>query len=170
MNGRNIWGKGGLLYDAYYVLLINAFFPPFINYFNPFYLYKLFMQFKIKMEGPKCKIPQIQANKLANKHIKSKNIKNLNRIYEGPNFDLAIKYAGIMKTIFVTGFYAYELPIIVIYGVCYIILTYFVEKYLLLRRYSKPQLLDSKLSRVMLNFIFSGFLLSFAVNQFFQIF
>lgn len=63
MNGRNIWGQGGLLYDAYYVLLINAFFPPVISYFNPFYLYKLFMQFKIKKDGSNCKIPQIKANK-----------------------------------------------------------------------------------------------------------
>ena len=50
------------------------------------------------------------------------------RIYENPTVDLSIKYSNLIKTMLVTAFYAYELPVIVLFGLGNIFLTYWIEK------------------------------------------
>lgn len=50
------------------------------------------------------------------------------RIFEGPIMDLSYKYSNLMKIMLVTAFYAYEIPIIILFAIGNIILTYFIEK------------------------------------------
>jgi len=50
------------------------------------------------------------------------------RIFENPTMDLSSRYSNLIKTMLITAFYAYELPLIVLFGLGNILLTYWIEK------------------------------------------
>lgn len=78
------------------------------------------------------------------------------KTFEGIFFDMSWKYASNLKIMFITIFYASMLPHIVPVGILSITLTYWAEKYLLLRRSQLPTEMGKDLIRSsvdMLNFL-----------------
>jgi len=71
------------------------------------------------------------------------------RLYEGGPLDMAYKYGILVKTMWFTSFYACIMPIGILFSLTNVIFTYFLDKYLLLRRYSRTPLLSAKLNREM---------------------
>lgn len=86
------------------------------------------------------------------------------RAFEGPSIDLSLKYANLCKTLMFTFFYSALLPM----GVCFtfisIICIYWTEKYLLVRRDSKPAPTGSAMAEAMVDFYIELILLLFSVN------
>lgn len=37
----NMWKNGGIVYDSFFVVALNAVFTPFFNIFDPWYFYRL---------------------------------------------------------------------------------------------------------------------------------
>ena len=111
-NKRSIWVDGGLVHDAFYILIMNAYLGPIMNYFNPFYLIRLFNRNKIEKEGDQCQVSQIQAN----------------LTFEGTPFDLSLRYSNIIKTMLLAAFYAPVLPIGLVFSISNIFLTYWIDK------------------------------------------
>lgn len=120
---KNIGKKNGLLYDAHSIMLTSNLVFPLINHlFNPFYFLKLYKRYMLKKNLANSKLTQQEANDL----------------FEGTLFSLPFQFAAIHKGIF-TAFWFYPvLPISPLYVVLGLILRYGVQKYLILRRYSRP--------------------------------
>lgn len=129
------WFKpGGLVTDATYILISNAFVSPLIYLASPMVcVHKLRMRKVEKAEY----ISQIDANTM----------------FENPSVDIAQRYANMNKTILLTFFYAPLVPVGFIFSLCGIFFEYWVSKYLLLRRHSWPKRLSGELSAVMIQVI-----------------
>jgi hypothetical protein len=50
------------------------------------------------------------------------------RLFEGPLIDPPAKYAGLIKTVLLTSFYASALPFSMIYTILGLVLTYWTDK------------------------------------------
>jgi hypothetical protein len=125
---------GGLAVDMFYIILANAFFQPVFYFFNPWHVIK--------------KIRQKRAEK--NEYL---NQGDANMLFEGPPVDMAQRYATVMKTFIVTLVYAPLLPAGLLISFMGVTIEYFVDKYLLLRRHSRPNRLSSDLANVMTTMI-----------------
>ena len=64
--------------------------------------------------------------------------RDMNLFSIGPEFEMIPKYALALNTIFVTLFYCSGMPILLFFGAASLFLQYWVEKYLILRFYSRP--------------------------------
>jgi hypothetical protein len=71
------------------------------------------------------------------------------RVFEGVDFDIALKYAGIMSTMFASAFYAPIIPVALVWSIIAMICNYWADKYVLVRRCKKPDSLSAKISREM---------------------
>jgi len=72
--------------------------------------------------------------------------KQANTLFEGTNFDIAVKYANILKALYFASFYAYAVPIGIVITIIYLVLTYWTDKYLLTQRAKQPPALGGSLS------------------------
>lgn len=77
---------------------------------------------KLLKSGKNNTTPQFQANYLM----------------EGSTFDASKTYSNFVKTMLVSCFYAYLIPLAIPIAILTIILTYYVEKYVMLRVHSTP--------------------------------
>jgi hypothetical protein len=66
--------------------------------------------------------------------------------------DPALRYAQITKTIMLAFFYAYLLPLGVLFAIVGLSIQFWVEKYLLLRRDTKPPPVSHELAEEMISF------------------
>ncbi|CAG9329705.1 unnamed protein product [Blepharisma stoltei] len=116
---------GGLATQMTYILIINACLAPIINFISPMYCLKVIRRFFVRrsMEKGKLKMSQGDANVL----------------FEGPQIDLAVRYANVIKTLIVTFFYAPLIPIGIPISFFGITFEYLVTKYMLLRKYTRPK-------------------------------
>lgn len=89
---RNIYGPGGLIYTQMYFFISNAIIPPLVNLINPDRIVKLAKVWFIK-----------KFNKVVTQQ-------ELNELYEYPPHAIELRYADIMKTLFITFFYAPLIP------------------------------------------------------------
>ena len=64
--------------------------------------------------------------------------------------DLYSLYAHILKITWMCGFYCTLIPITLIIGMIAIFLAYWMDKYLMLRRYARPSLLSNLLNQEMI--------------------
>jgi hypothetical protein len=125
------WFKsGGLVADMTFVLISNAFIQPIMYLFSPMYMLKL-----IKMRSA-------EKNPLLNQA-------EANLIWEGPEVDMAQRYANLMKTLIVTLAYAPILPMGILISLAGLIFEYWIEKYLLIRRHKTPARLSGALAEAM---------------------
>lgn len=62
-------------------------------------------------------------------------------------------YAHIVKTVWITFFYAALVPISILFALLGLILYYWVQKYLIINRYSRPFLLSDDLNIQMIDMI-----------------
>ncbi|CAD8212820.1 unnamed protein product [Paramecium pentaurelia] len=126
--------QGGIADDILYVSGTNAILIPLSLYFNPLYLFKKIRQFRIERNKD---LDQYQANKL----------------FEGPQVQFYDQYSYLCKTTWLTFFFAPLIPISILFGQVGLVSYYWIEKYLLLRRNSKPPFQSSHLDTEMLYLI-----------------
>lgn len=79
--------------------------------------------------------------------------KEANKLFEGPHFDMSKEYAGLIKTMWLSAFYAPVMPFGIVISLLGIIFSYITDKYLLLRRYSRPFVLKADLNYEMLKYL-----------------
>jgi len=79
--------------------------------------------------------------------------KDMNSFSIGPEFEMIPKYALALNTIFVTLFYCSGMPILLFFGAASLFLQYWVEKYLLLRFYSRPPQYNHDINTITLRII-----------------
>ena len=66
------------------------------------------------------------------------------RWFKGSPSDIAQRYANVLKTMFLTAFYAVALPWGIALGIVNLILTYWVDKWQLLRRRREPDMIGKE--------------------------
>lgn len=69
-----------------------------------------------------------------------------NLLFQGPEAEIAFKYAYIFKTIWLTAFYAPLAPIVVPISIFGLLINYFLEKILFGKKYSIPNTVSSMLN------------------------
>eukprot|EP00753_Platysulcus_tardus_P018673 PLAT7004.19.p1 GENE.PLAT7004.19~~PLAT7004.19.p1 ORF type:complete len:1050 (+),score=341.53 PLAT7004.19:205-3150(+) len=72
----------------------------------------------------------------------------LNHAYTPPPFELALRYPEILNTVFVALFYSSGMPILLLLAAIAVFVTFWTDKYLLLRFYKRPPQYDETLSQV----------------------
>jgi len=112
-----------------------------MNFFNPFWFIRLFKRNSVKKESKKD----------PNGH--SINWDYAKLIFEGSPCDMSQHYANIVKTMFLCAFYSSIIPIANLIGVFTLFLSYWVDKYQLLRRHKEPKMLGRKLMYEMMDFL-----------------
>lgn len=131
-NDKDSWfTPGGLVVDMTWIFLSNAFISPLVYLLSPPYLFK-----RIRMW-------------LAQRNDKIMTQKEANELFEGPPVDMAQRYANIMKTTIVTFAYAPIIPLGFLISLAGLFLEYWIDKYVLLNRHSRPVRFGSDLSSVM---------------------
>ncbi|KAM3146261.1 hypothetical protein pb186bvf_001606 [Paramecium bursaria] len=108
---------GGIASDAFFICLMSAFLNPIMCYLDPFYVFQ-----RLQRIFSSDKMTQLEANKL----------------WENPTIYFYDCYTFLCKTIFVTFFFAPLVPIGIVFSAVGLFLYYWVQKYLLTRRYSIP--------------------------------
>jgi hypothetical protein len=78
--------------------------------------------------------------------------RELNKIYENPGMDISFKYSYIAKTFLLTVFYLPLFPLGAVISLFGIIFAYLIEKFNLLYRYKRPEMLDAKMGKSYVNF------------------
>ena len=109
----NIYNKGGLIENMFFVLILNNLYVPVLEYFDPEYIYKIIMQKKALAQGPNAVMTQ-QAS---------------HRLFEGPKPDMPDKYSFHIRTMLLTSFYAPVMPLAIIIAIIGLLLTYMMDKY-----------------------------------------
>ncbi len=70
----------------------------------------------------------------------------LNKLFEQPQLNFSLKYCSKIKSFYVSCFFFYILPIGPFITLLFMLVQYWVDKYLILRRYKKPPRLGKELS------------------------
>ncbi|CAK64281.1 unnamed protein product (macronuclear) [Paramecium tetraurelia] len=140
--------QGGLNQDVMLIFITNGIMPWLMALLDPFYLYRLFMRYQIQLQGQACNVTQQEANEY----------------FAGPMIDLSKKYAQLGKTLLFTFFYAYLLPLGPVLSLGSLLVIYWVEKILLLRRDSKPAPTGSEMAEEMIDFFGEFTLLIYAIG------
>lgn len=104
---------------------------------------------KEKRKGDNCKLTQKQANKL----------------FQGPQMDIATTYAQTGLLFLLVCFYTPIIPILPIIALVGVFIQYWVEKYLLLRRYSVPEAMGATMAKFYASLIPYGMLL-YAISNY----
>ncbi|CAD8180664.1 unnamed protein product [Paramecium pentaurelia] len=134
--------QGGVISDAFFLLIVNSFFVPIFAYLDP--LYYTFINYIIDNT-----LNQIEANK----------------IFEGPSVLLYEHYSYICLSLWISLLFAPLLPISLLFCSSGLLIYYWIQKYLLLRRNSKPPFQSFHLNREMMN-LFELSPIILAVGQF----
>ena len=131
-NGSNDWFiEGGLADTIFWLEVFNEGTGPLVYFINPKNLMKKLKRrsvIKAEREGT-LQMSQADANLL----------------FEGPEVDLADRFANSLKTCFLSLFYAPIVPIGVLIGIFGILFDAIVFNYMLLRVHSRPRAHGSRL-------------------------
>ena len=120
LNEGDAFGKtfrsGGLAYNAEWVIIGNTFIPFLVELLNVRILWKKFYRWyyidrKVRNNQP-ITITQLK----------------LNEIYEEVSFDIVSRYTTVLKSMYLTAFYAPILPIGVLWCLLGLLLQYVVDK------------------------------------------
>lgn len=111
----------GISTDLYSLLLIDAFVTPVILVFSPMYLFKLWTRSKIR-----------KGQKIVTQH-------EANEIWTNPEIDLSQRSARYVKTMLVVLVFAPIFPLGFPMGLLSVLIQYWADKILLLRRYSRSK-------------------------------
>ena len=74
-------------------------------------------------------------------------------IFEGTEPDMEIRYGCLVSTILMTAFYAPAMPFVVVLIIIALIINYWTDKYLILRRTALPSYLGSRLKNEMMGYL-----------------
>ena len=127
----------GLLQDIFFLFITNSYISSIFNFFDILWGVKLIKRIRAEKADQKntCRLTQEEANTL----------------FEGHPVDMALRYANILKTLFFTGIYAPFVPMGVLFSLFGMVICYWVDKKLLLRRYISANKLGIDLPKTMLN-------------------
>jgi hypothetical protein len=134
----------GLVHSMFDVFISNAFITPLMIVLDVGYFMKQSKQKKLQeIEEHKHTIRQVEAHDL----------------FEGSAMDMASKYAVVCKTVLLTSFYAPAIPFASIFSLIGLFLTYWFNKYVLLKRNILPNELGAQLQLEITHYIeWSAFL------------
>ncbi|CAI2378726.1 unnamed protein product [Moneuplotes crassus] len=141
--------SGGLSTTIFYNIISVSFVAPILNLFNINYIIKRIKMWREKRKGINSKMTQRQANQL----------------FVGPNMDISSAYSNTCLIFMVVCFYTPIMPILPIIAASGVFLQYWVEKYLLLRRYTIPEAAGSAMAKFYASVIPIGMLL-YAIGNF----
>jgi hypothetical protein len=143
-NNKAFWNVSttGLFYDLFFLFITNSYMSSIFNFFDIMWGVKLLKRRKVIKDGNKSKMTQIEANIL----------------FEGHPVDLALRWANVNKTLIYTGTFIPFIPIGIFFSFIGFFICYWVDKYLLLRRYTAVHRMNHDLSRAM-----------FSVGEFFLV-
>lgn len=145
---RRIYENGGLLQNQNSLLLINVISPSLTQMLDIPKMTKLVKRWHYEKNKEKSVLTQSQ----------------LNELYEDPEFEISMRYAVAINTVFSCGFYSPILPIGLIWGILSLLLQYYTSKYSLLRRRVVKTSMSSELSLEMTEQL-EYFLPIFSVRQ-----
>lgn len=131
----NWFTPGGLAVEMTYIYISNAVIGPLLYIFSPAYLYRVIRRRLIR-RAPE-RFFQGEAN----------------AVFEGPPLDLAQRYASVFKTLIISFAYAPIVPIGLGIGLFALLVEYWVDKVLLLRRHSRPLISSGYLNRSMVRLL-----------------
>lgn len=109
----------GLVTDFFFLFLTNTYMSSIFNYFDLFFGYKLLKRWRVEKTRNRTGYSDEQ----------------LNFIFEGHPVDMGLRYGNIMKTLFFTAFISPFVPLGTVFSLFGLLICYWVDKYLLLRRY-----------------------------------
>jgi hypothetical protein len=125
------WFKsGGLATTIFYNTISVSFVSPLLQLFSFPYIIKKFKMWREERKGEMSKLNQRQANEL----------------FEGPQIKIASVYSNTGLLILIVCIYTPMIPLLPIIGLIGIFFQYWVEKYLLLRRYSIPETIGNQMA------------------------
>lgn len=133
----NFYGKGGLLESIYWVFITNAFLVPFLTILDLGYQFRRFKRF---LHRGKTEAPNLMQ-------------KDAQTLFEGSAIALPAKYATILKVVLMTCLYAPAMPFALIYASIGLFLTYWADKYNLLRHNALPKQIDDSLTDSMVEYL-----------------
>ena len=138
----------GLVSDIFFLFITNSYMSSIFNYFDIVWGYRLWRRHQIEKQGDQCTIPQCEAN----------------YIFEGHPVDMALRYANILKTVFFTAFYGPVVPLGYIFSFVGLIINYWVDKYLLIRRYVCENKISYQLPSFVMRFMKVSVILIGVIN------
>lgn len=109
----------GLVTDFFFLFLTNTYISSIFNYFDIFYGRKLYQRYKL----------------VKHRNRQGFSDEELNFIFEGHPVDMGLRYGNVMKTLFFTAFISPFVPLGTFFSLLGLAICYWVDKYLLLRRY-----------------------------------
>ena len=68
----------------------------------------------------------------------------LNKLHKGPPFDMTLNYAVSINTIMVTLFFCSGMPILLLFASIQFTIKYYIDKFLVLYHYSRPEINDER--------------------------
>lgn len=113
------FNEGGLVVDVTYLIVAISIIEPLSVYFDVFYMIRKLRRWKEKRLGEDSKMNQSEANEL----------------FKGNKLDMANRLSNTANLLLVCIFYAPMMPLAPIVGCFGMFLSYWIEKYLLLRRH-----------------------------------
>ena len=137
----NDWyGPHGLVVEVYSIMIANAVLPPVFNLISIKGIWRYVKRKRARNMGEKCTWTQLEANLMS----------------ERPEMNMPNQCSGLMKTYLLSVMYAPVLPVGLLIGVVAVGVQYWVTKYMLLRRCSRPVRLSEELDEVMLRMVALG--------------
>lgn len=127
----------GFLFNSVTLFLSNAFTTPAMNYFNIWYYIRLRKRKAIMNPEKNSVFNQMESNGWFN----------------GPLLQMEFKYVFAIKNLCLTAFYAPIMPILVPITLLGLICSYWMDKYLILRRYNEPELLSPYINKKMSRYL-----------------
>lgn len=113
-----------MTFYVFYMMLGNLIISPLTNMFDPFYLWKLLRQAYAR-------------KKLEKDILQHYTQKDLNTLYEPPEMCLYLRYCNIIRTFLVSVFFFEICPAGIIISLIYLIVQFWVDKVMVLRRYKR---------------------------------
>ncbi|OMJ81749.1 hypothetical protein SteCoe_17745 [Stentor coeruleus] len=129
----------GLANDLFWVLVTDTILSPLTYFLSPIYISKLCKRRSLRQQAKKGIISITQGE--------------ANIIWENPPVDMAQRYANYMKTLMIIFVFAPIFPIGLLIGFISMTIQYWTDKYLLLRRHSRPPKLGTGLSDNMIKWM-----------------
>jgi len=116
------YSSGGLCLDIFFTVLVFSVSTPLMALLAPAYLVTLARRWWVQKGKGADSITQRQANAL----------------FENPALDISTKYSFTCILLLLSAFYMPILPVVSLIGLGGALFSYFVDKYLLLRRFKRP--------------------------------
>lgn len=122
-----------MTFYVFYMLVGNLIIGPLMNILDPFYLWRLVKQYYAR-------------KRLGDDTLHHYNQKELNATYEPPDMCLYLRYCNIIRTFLVSVFFFEICPIGMPICLLFLIVQFWVDKIMILRRYKRIPRFHPKLA------------------------